>query len=94
MQDGKIQDSKVTNSNQTYNDEVFITIVKMPKEDSAFFYFQLEANEGLCFYSTLEHQTGDQFREIEIKCHISMKDECLRLIDHITQTLKKERENK
>lgn len=51
----------------------------MNKEDSAFFYFQLEANDGLCFYSTLEHPPHAQYRDIDLKGDIALKSE----IDHL-----------
>ncbi len=40
--------------------------IRVPKSDSAFLYFTLEANEGVCFYSTLDHTPGTNFRDIEI----------------------------
>ncbi len=42
-------------------------LLKVKKEDSAIVYFILEANEGICFYSTIPHETHDQFRIVEIK---------------------------
>lgn len=41
-------------------------IVRVSKEDSSFLYFTLEANEGLCFYSTLKSSEGTNFRDVEI----------------------------
>ncbi len=39
----------------------------MPKNQSHFVYFVLEASEGLCFYSTLtECWKGENYREVEI----------------------------
>lgn len=52
----------------------------MNKEDSAFFYFQLEAQDGLAFYSTLEHPPHAQFRDIDLKGDLRLKKEILHLI--------------
>lgn len=65
------------------NAELYQSTLRVTKEDSAFLYFQLEANEGLCFYSTIPHQNGDKHRDVTISCHISMKADVLRLIDHL-----------
>ena len=40
--------------------------VQVTKEDSAFFYALLEAQEGMTAYSTLPHTVGDRYREIEL----------------------------
>ena len=65
-------------------------VVRMPKENSSFFYFVLEGNDNLCFYSTLPHQTGDQFREVEVFAPIEWKAETTRLWDHLTPKLELE----
>ncbi len=64
------------------------TVVRLSKEDSAFFYFTLEANEGLCFYSTLEHENGQTYRDIEIYSPIELKAE----LDRLLKALKSELE--
>lgn len=64
--------------------ELYKSTLRVTKEDSAFLYFQLESNEGLCFYSTIPHQNGDKHRDVTITCHISMKDDCLRLINFLS----------
>ncbi len=62
------------------------TIIRVPKEESAFVYFTLEANEGLSFYSTLEESLGQGYRDIVIKTHISLEAE----LDHLMDVLGKE----
>ncbi len=42
-------------------------IIRVKKEDSAFVYFTLEAHEGLASYSTLPHQPGDAYRDLELR---------------------------
>ena len=46
--------------------ELFHWIIRVPKDQAAFTYFQLEANEGLSFYSTLDQSLSEAFRDIEI----------------------------
>ena len=65
---------------------LFHLVVNLPKEDSAFLYFLLEANEGLCFYSTLQHETGQSSREIDLKGTLEFKDEILRILDRLKET--------
>jgi len=51
--------------------ELSYLVIRTRKEDTSFIYFILEANDGICFYSTLgkeDHHT--QMREIEITCTI------------------------
>lgn len=62
-----------------YSSQLFHYIIRMNKEDSAFFYFQLEANDGLCFYSTLPYEPHTQYRDIEMRGDILLKKE----IDHL-----------
>jgi hypothetical protein len=47
-------------------EELFHFQIRTSKDYSHFIYFTLESNEGLCFYSTKEHQVGDQTRTIDI----------------------------
>ena len=68
--------------------DIFTLVVRTPKEDSAFLYFQLEANEGLCFYRTLPFNTHDEHRDIEMKGSIEFKAEVLRLLKFLESTLK------
>lgn len=60
-------------------------VIRVPKSHSAFIYFTFEANDGLCFYSTLESTPGQPYRDIDIKSHISLADEVLRLIDVLSK---------
>jgi hypothetical protein len=48
-------------------DQLFHIIIRVNKEDSAYFYFQLEANDGICFYSTLDYPLHAQYRDIDLK---------------------------
>lgn len=69
------------------NQEVYQTTIRVNKADSAFIYFQLEANEGLCFYSTLKESMGESYRDIKVTSHISLKEETIRLLDKLSEKL-------
>jgi len=69
---------------EEYNRLLHMTI-RVPKDQSAFTYFTFEANEGLCFYSTLESSLGEPYRDIDVKTHISLKEELLRLIEFLSK---------
>lgn len=63
--------------------KIFRKIIRVPKEESAFTYFQLEANEGLAFYSTLSHQNGDTYRDLEISGSITTLKEVENLLKNL-----------
>ena len=58
-------------------DQIHTIIIRVPKKDSSYVYFTLEANEDLCFYSTLEHQKHSDIRDIQIKLTKSLLNEFL-----------------
>lgn len=59
--------------------------IRVPKKESSFVYFQLEANEGIAFYSTLKTPIGVEYCDLELSCHSSLKKE----LDHILNQLDK-----
>jgi len=61
-------------------------IIKVPKDQAAFTYFQLESNEGLCFYSTLDTSLSQTYREIELFSPLSLEKE----VSHFLEYLKNE----
>jgi hypothetical protein len=67
------------------NIELFHSVIRLSKEDSAFLYFTLEANEGLCLYSTLPHKQGENFRDVEIKGDLKFQPQ----INHLLMQLEK-----
>lgn len=71
------------NQDSTLPKSLFHYVIRLSKEDSAFFYFQFEASEGLCFYSTLPFNPHDQFRDIDLKGDIRLKPE----VDHTLSRL-------
>lgn len=50
-------------------------ILRVAKDQAAFLYFQLEANEGLAFYSTLDVSLREAYRDIELFSPESLNDE-------------------
>ena len=58
-------------------------IIKVPKDQAAFTYFQLESNEGLCFYSTLDTSLSQTYREIELFSPLSLKKEVTHFLEYL-----------
>lgn len=56
--------------------------IRLTKEASSFLYFQLESNEGLAFYSTLESSVGQEFRDLQITHTIEFQEEVNNLLTH------------
>ena len=62
-------------------------VVRVPKKDAAFLYFQLEAREGVCFHSTLDRSLGAPHRDVEIMAHESMEAELDRALGRIGEDI-------
>ncbi|AUN99270.1 hypothetical protein DOM21_04615 [Bacteriovorax stolpii] len=73
-------------SNQS--SQLFHYIIRLNKEDSAFFYFQLEANDGICFYSTIEHPHHAQYRDIELRGDLNLKGEMEQILKECSKKFK------
>lgn len=71
-----------------HSSQLFRYIIRLNKEDSAFFYFQLEASDGLCFYSTLPYAPHTQYRDIEMRGDILLKNELALLIENCAAKFK------
>lgn len=71
-----------------HSSQLFHYILRLNKEDSAFFYFQLEANDGLCFYSTLSYEPHTQYRDIDLKGDILMQEGIKQLISQCSKKFK------
>jgi hypothetical protein len=70
------------------NNQLFHYIIRMNKADSAFFYFQLESNDGLAFYSTLSYDPHTQYRDIDLKGDLLLRDEIVHLLDYCSLKIK------
>ena len=64
--------------------ELAYRMLRLPKADSAFFYFTLEACDNLCFYSTMPHETGQSYRDIEVQSTIEFRDQLDELITQLS----------
>lgn len=62
---------------------LFNFVIRVPKKESSFTYFILEANEGLCFYSTLDWPEGVGYRDIDIRGTMEFKDDVLHLLEKL-----------
>ncbi len=58
-------------------------VIRIPKNESAFTYFTLEANDGISFYSTLEGAHEDPYRDIEIFCDKNLEEELLHILNKL-----------
>ena len=65
--------------------KLFHYTIRVPKSESAFTYFQLEAREGMCFYSTLPESLGTSYRDLDVKGSLEFKEEFERLIEQLRQ---------
>jgi len=70
--------------------EIFQVIIRVLKNDSAFVYFNLESNDNLFFYSTLDEGLGTPYRNLEINTTIEFKENLEQLLKHFTQQIKLE----
>lgn len=68
--------------------EVIHYIIRVPKKESAFVYFQLEANEGLCFYSTKKNSLGQEYRDIDIRGDIKLKKQIDQVLNSLIEPCK------
>lgn len=68
--------------------ELYYTRVRVPKDDAYFVYFTFEANEGLCFYSTVDESLRGQYRDIDVKCPIEMRETLLSLIERLKSEMR------
>ncbi len=63
--------------------QTFSLKVKVKSKDSAFLYFILESNEGLCFYSTLDYTHHDPYRIIHIQGHFKFQQSVENILDQL-----------
>lgn len=70
------------------NNQLTTLKIRVPKKESSFTYFQLEANEGLAFYSTLPAPKGVDYCDLEITYHHSVEKELKHLISQLESKFK------
>ena len=64
----------------------FLTI-RLRKQDSAFVYHVFEAHEGICSYSTLDHEPGSAYRDLEFQVPVDFIDEVERVLKELGESL-------
>lgn len=57
--------------------------IRVKKEDSAFVYFILESYEGITSYSTLDHQPGAPYRDMELGIPVDFEGEVQDLLERL-----------
>lgn len=74
---------------QTYQSSQLLhrVIIRVPKQDSSFCYFILEANGGIAFYSTVESSLKKQYRDILIHCPIELKPNLEGILEHLKNSV-------
>ena len=65
--------------------KLFQTLIRLPKEEAAFAYFQFEAREGLAFYSTLEHPEGAQYRDLLLTTTLDYEKDLRELLEQLSE---------
>lgn len=69
-------------------------LLRMPKNYSSFFYFTLEANEGIAFYSTLPFEKSQNYRDIIVRCTPELEAALENIIQHCQKSAEIEILNK
>ena len=59
--------------------------IRVAKKDSSMLYFILEANENIAFYSTLKGNKAEGYRDIQINCHNSLKEQLDNILGHFSK---------
>lgn len=68
--------------------ELYYTRLRVPKDDAYFVYFTFEANEGLCFYSTVDDSLRGQYRDIDVKCPVELRETVVSLIERLATEMR------
>jgi hypothetical protein len=67
------------------SDQLITIKIRVPKKESSFTYFQLEANEGIAFYSTLPAPKGVDYCDLELNCHHSVRNELRHILKKLEE---------
>lgn len=57
--------------------------IRVPKDDAYFVYFTFEANEGLCWYSTVDESLRGTYRDIDVRSPVELKESLKSLIERL-----------
>jgi hypothetical protein len=63
--------------------QLFYCVLRVPKDEAFFVYFTFEANEGLCYFSTLDESLKGAYRDIEVRCPVEWREQLNGLISRI-----------
>lgn len=61
--------------------------IRVRKEDSAFVYCILEANEGITSYSTLDSKVGDAYRDLELRIAPDFMEDVTRVLKSLGEMI-------
>ncbi len=75
--------------NDTYlsSGQLFKSTIRVPKEHSVFLYFIIEALEGICFFSTLDFEKGQTYRDIEFSGSIECYEDFQNILKKLAQEI-------
>ncbi len=68
--------------------QLYYTRLRVPKDDAYFVYFTFESNEGLCFYSTVDESLRGQYRDIDVKCAVELRETLVSLIELLKNNMR------
>ena len=70
---------------QTYQQtkQLYYCVLRVSKDDAYFVYFTFESNEGICFYSTKDESLKGQYRDIDVRCAVELKEPLKALITQL-----------
>jgi hypothetical protein len=68
--------------------QLYYTRIRVTKDDAYFVYFTFEANEGLCFYSTVDESLKGSYRDIDVKCSLETEKDLKALVKRLQAELR------
>lgn len=75
---------------QTYQEtkQLYYCLLRVPKDEAYFVYFTFESNEGLCYYSTVDDSLKGQYRDIDVRCALELKEPLKALIARLQSEIR------
>ena len=73
----------IDNENYIEDQNLTKTILRMPKVETSFFYFTMEANENMAFYSTLPFEKGQNYRDIVVYTTPELYQNLKKIVSHL-----------
>ena len=74
---------------KTYKEtnQLIQTTIRMQKDATSFFYFTMESNENISFYSTLPFEKGQIFRDIIVTSTPELQETFESILKHCSKTI-------